>query len=154
MSRGYSPYSCVVLTTPERFNLFSSVLGELVDVRLDPDETAPLERFLESVALSGGETVVLDEAHFYRVDDLLRGLTRYLDGRMPKEHPMRFIVVSSRRKAGDAVLAYLAMYCGIYDLLYDVQRGEVSAGLARLVERTNTRNDILEVFTAKIKQKD
>lgn len=154
MNSTYSPYSCVVLTTPERLNLFSSVLGEGADVRLDPDETAPLDRFLEVVALSGGKTVVLDEAHFYRVEDLLGGLTRYLDGGMPKEHPMRFIVVSSRRAPGDGVLAYLAMYCGIYDLIYGAQRAEVTVALGRMLERENTRSDILEVFTAKIKHKE
>lgn len=150
----YSPRSCVVLTTPERFNLFSSVLGDEVDVRFDPDMTRPLEDLLMVVALSGGKTVVLDEAHFYSPRDLLEGLDRYLDDGTSARHPMRIIVVSSRRGADDPVLAHLALYDGIYDIVYGVQGAEVSAELARLREKSNSRNDIREIFLAVKKHKE
>lgn len=149
----YSPRSCVVLTTPERFNLFSSVLGEEVDARFDPDMTRPLEGMLNVVALSGGRTVVLDEAHFYCARDLVDGLDRYLDGGMCQKHPMRIIVVCSRRKAGDALLAHIAMYDGIYDLIFDAQGAEVTVRLAGLLEKPSSRSDILEIFSAAKKAK-
>lgn len=154
MARGYSSRSCVVLTTPERFNLFSSVLGDEVDARFDPETTRPLEGLLEAIALSGGETVVLDEAHFYNDRDLEEGLDRYLDGDTARWHPMRFIVVCSRRSADDPLLAHLAMYDGIYDLVFDAQGAEVSACLMRLLERRNRRSDIREIFSATKKQKE
>lgn len=154
METDYSPRSCVVLTTPERFNLFSSVLGEEVDVRFDPEMTRPLDGLLETVALSGGRTVVLDEAHFYTVGDLREGLDRYLDGPLADRHPMRIIVVCSRRTADDALLAHLALYDGLYDIVFDAQGAEVSARLAELIRRPNQRGDIREIFSAVKKQKE
>lgn len=154
MVSGYSPRSCVVLTTPERFTLFSSVLGEEVDAHFDPELTRPLDELLEMAALSGGRTVVLDEAHFYSLRDLQEGLDRYLDSEMPRRHPMRFIVVCSRRTAGDPFLAHVAMYDGIYDIVFDAQGAEVSVHLARLLERENRRDDIREIFSEVKKQKE
>lgn len=146
MAEGYSPRACVVLTTAERFSLFNAVLGEGVDVRFDPEATRPLEGLLAAVAMSGGTTVVLDEAHFYTADDMLEGLDRFLDGSVAQRHPMRFIVICSRRTADDPVLAHVAMYDGIYDLIFDAQGAEVSARLAEIVDRPNRRGDILEIF--------
>lgn len=142
----FSARSCVVFTTPERFELFGSVLGEGVDARFDPEKTRPLDAFLETVAVSGGRTIVLDEAHFYTIEDLCGGLERYLDGKAAARHPMRFIVVCSRRMAADSALARLALYCGIYDLIYDAQGAQVSVELGRVLRRPNRRHDILEVF--------
>lgn len=150
MIGGYSPRSCVVFTTPERFNLFSSVLGEDVDVRFEPELSRPLDAVLETVALSGGRTVVLDEAHFYQVQDMLEGLDRYLGSSLARSHDMRFIVVCSRRVADDAVLAHLAMYCGIYDLVYGVQGADVSVAIERLIDEPNGRQDVLDVLDASV----
>lgn len=157
MTKGYpdySPRSCVLLTTPERFGLFGPVLGEGIDVRFDPELTCPLDGMLKVAALSGGKTIVLDEAHFYSARDLQEGLDDYLDGPMSLRYPMRFIVVCSRRTAADPLLAHLAMYDGIYDLVFDAQGSEVSVQLARIIQKTNIRGDIQEIFSAVKKHKE
>lgn len=150
----YSPRSCVLLTTPERFGLFGPVLGEGIDVRFEPDLTRPLVGMLKMAAVSGGETIVLDEAHFYSPRDLQEGLDGYLDDPISLRHPMRFIVVCSRRKAADPFLAHIAMYDGIYDIIFDAQGSEVSVQLARIIEKTNCRGDIQQIFSAVKKHKE
>ncbi|MGI6032319.1 MAG: hypothetical protein ACOX69_02755 [Coriobacteriales bacterium] len=145
---GYSSCSSVVLTTSERLNLFTSVLGDGVDARLDPDETLPLDDFLCNVACARGKLVVLDEFHFYEVDDLLVGLERFLDIWPDLARRLRIVVVCSQRKAGDPVLTRLAAYCQIPDLIWDCRGGDVTIGLAEMLRKPCSRVDVLELLRA------
>ena len=145
---GYSSCSSVVLTTSERLNLFTSVLGDEVDARLDPDETAPLDDFLCNVVYAKGKLVVLDEFHFYEADDFLVGLERFLDIWTDLARRLRIVVVCSQRKAGDPVLTRLAAYCQIPDLIWGCQGSDVTIGLADLLRRTCSRADVLELLRA------
>jgi hypothetical protein len=144
----YSSCSSVVLTTSERLNLFTSVLGDEADARLDPDDTAPLDDFLCNVAYARGKLVVLDEFHFYEVDDLLVGLERFLDIWPDLARRLRIVVVCSQRKTGDPVLTRLAAYCQIPDLIWDRQGSDVTVELADMLRKTCSRADVLELLRA------
>ncbi len=143
----FSADSCVVLTTPERVNYFSSVLGEEIDLRFDPEATNPLADFLVNVFLSGGKTVILDEAHFYTAGHMLEGIDRYLDEKELKIGTLRLVVVCSRRRSDDPVLLHLASYCGLYDLIWDVSGTDLSVRLSSLLCCPNSRKDVLEILS-------
>lgn len=148
---GRSPYaqaSTVVLTTEERFGLYAPVVGRNVDVRFSPEETAPLQDFLVNCAASGGNLVILDEAHFLDADGMLKGLEAFLDDPDAPATSLGFIFVSSQRVPGDSLLYRLASYCGIYDLVYACDGPALSAALGELLRKPNTRHDVLELLTA------
>lgn len=142
----YPARSIVVLTTEERSNLFAAVIGEGADMRFSPRDTAPLFDFLVNCAVSGGRLVVLDEEHFIDVDDLMNGVEAYLDDPSATQPALDFIVVCSEREPGDPILYRLATYCGIYDLIYQCEGGEVAIALERLLRVPNTRKDVLDVL--------
>ena len=144
--RSYTPESIVVLTTQERFNLFGCIVGAGVDARFDPALTLPLHDFLANCAASGARLVILDEAHFVRARDLVEGLTSYLDDAQERPSLLDFIVVCSQRQAGDALLAHLVTYCGLYDIVYGCEGAALSAELSRLIRHPNTRHDVLELL--------
>ena len=143
---GTKATSCVLLTTAARVDYFAPVLGVDVDVRLDPSQTSPLHKFLESVASAGGALVVLDEAHFYDPGDMLAGIECFLDNPDMSEGALEFIVICSTRSAGDWLLARIAGYCGIYDIIYDCAGAEATMRLAGLLRRRNTRFDVIDVL--------
>lgn len=141
------PSSICVLTTSERMDLFRAAVGADADFWLDPLKTDALADFLCNALGSGGRVVVLDEEHFVTADVMCSGLQRFLDEPAYNAHRLRIIVVCSRRKAGEPLLSFLAMYCGIYDVLYDVDGPELSVRLQRLVAHPNRRSDVLELVT-------
>ena len=142
----FAPSSTVLLTTPERFGLFSSVLGAGIDVRLDPDETCPLHDFLCNCAGSGGSLVVLDEAHFIDGAAMARGLGAYLDDAAVPAGSLSFMVVCSQRAPGDSLLAYIAAYCGVYDIICDCDGAALTSALSHLLGSPNTRHDVVDLI--------
>lgn len=141
----HSSDAIVVLTTEERFGLFAPVVGTGADARFDPGQTRPLHDFLVNCASSGAQLVILDEAHFIKVEDMVDGLQEYLDDPDVPATSLGIIVVCSGRGPGDKLLSYLATYCGVYDIVYGVEGAELSAALGALLRRPNTRRDVLEL---------
>ena len=140
------PESIIVLTTEERSSLFVSVIGSGADMRFTPRDTTPLRDFLINCALSGGELAILDEEHFIDVDDLVHGVESYLDDPEAPAPLLRLVIVCSARVPGDPVLYWLATYCGLYDIVYGCEGGDVSAALAKVLHAPNTRRDVLDVL--------
>lgn len=150
LEEGFVSESTVVLTTQERMSWFSAVLGDGVDARFDPVATCPLDEFLGNVATAGGKMVVLDEDHFLSVEEMVSGLAAYLNDATRVQGALRIVIVCSERQPGDEVLAFLTMYCGLYDIVYGRQGPLLSKGLAMVLRRRNTRLDVLELLDSSI----
>lgn len=134
----------VVLTTHERCGYFTAALGHDIDLRMNPKREPPLDDLLHNVIVAGGRLAIIDEAFFVSVDDLALGLERFIREEVRPER-IRLIVVCTQRHAGDAFLAFLVMYCGVFDIIYEKSGVEVSMELIRLLEKGNTRSDVLHL---------
>lgn len=134
----------VVLTTHERSGYFTSVLGRDIDLRLDPKQGVSLQDDLHNVMVAGGKLAIIDEAHFIDVDDMAYGLEGFVRSEKDPDR-LRIVVVCTQRKEGDALLAFLVAYCGIFDIIYDLAGVDVSMQLIRLLERGNKRVDVLDL---------
>lgn len=134
----------VVLTTHERSGYFTSVLGDDIDLRFDPQQGGALHDVLHNVVVAGGKLVILDEAFFIDVDEMALGLERFFTHEKDPKR-LRFIVVCTRRGKGDLLLAFLVMYCGIYNIIYGKSGIDLSIELSRLIERDNTRADVIDL---------
>lgn len=135
----------VVLTTHERSGYFTSVLGEDIDLRLDPKQDGSLQDDLHNVMVAGGRLVVIDEAHFIDVDDMAYGLEEFVQSEKDADR-IRIVVVCTQRKEGDALLAFLVAYCGIFDIIYDLAGVDVSLQLIKLLESKSRRSDVLHLL--------
>lgn len=137
----------VVLTTHERSSLYLPVLGDRADIRFDPCREPPLEDLLHNVIVAGGSLVVIDEAFFRSIDDMAVGLERFVR-QNPHCERLKLIVVCSHRKPDDRLLAFLVMYCGIYNIIFDSTGACVSADLADLIRHDNARKDVIGLIEA------
>lgn len=135
----------VVLTTHERSSLYLPMVGEQADIRFDPCREPPLEDLLHNVVVAGGALVIIDEAFFRSADDMAMGLQRFVC-QNPRSERLRLIVVCSHRSPGDRLLAFLVMYCGIYNIIYDRTGTDISMGLADLMRRDNTRKEVIDLI--------
>lgn len=137
----------VVLTTHERKGYFTSILGEDIDLRFNPRHEGTLENLLHNTIAAGGSLVIIDEAFFIDVDDMATGLENFF---RRESHPerLKLIIVCTHREVGDFLLAFLVMYCGIYNIIYGKSGVDVSIGLQRLMKRDNTRADVLHLAEA------
>ena len=137
----------VVLTTHERSGYFTSVLGDDIDLRFNPNHEGALENVLHNTIAAGGNLAIIDEAFFIKADDMATGLESFF---RQESHPerLKFIVVCTHREVGDVLLAFLVMYCGIYNIIYGKSGIDVSIDLGRLMERDNTRSDVLHLAEA------
>lgn len=141
MRKGNEPKGAVVLTTHERSGYFTSVLGENIDIRFDSRHGPVLEDVLHNVLVAGGRLVILDEAFFVDVDDLARGLELFYKHERNSDK-LNVIVVCTHRKSGDFFLAFLVLYCHIYNIIYDKFGVDVSIELIRLLEQDNSFSDV------------
>lgn len=134
----------VVFTTHERMGYFTSVLGDDIDVRLNPRRGFLLQNSLHNILVAGGGLVVIDEAFFIDIDDLALGLEEFF---VSERHAQRLklILVCTHRKVGDIFLAFLVLYCHIYNIIYDKSGVDVSIGLLELIDRDNTFFDVSEL---------
>lgn len=134
----------VVFTTHERTGYFTSVLGDDIDIRLSPKRGFLLQNSLHNILVAGGALVVIDEAFFMDIDDLALGLERFF---VSEKHAQRLklILVCTHRKAGDIFLAFLVLYCHIYNIIYDKTGVDVSISLLELIDRDNTFYDVSEL---------
>ncbi len=137
----------VVLTTHERSGYFTSVLGHDIDLRLSPKRDFVLDDALHNISVAGGKLVVIDEAFFVDPDDMALGLERFFRNERNPER-LRLIVVCTHRKEGDLLLAFLVMYCGIFDIIYGKTGVDISIDLVKLMQRSNTRSDVLHLAEA------
>lgn len=137
--------SAVVFTTHERSGYFTSVLGENIDLRLDPRQGDALHDILHNIIVAGGNLVVIDEAFFIDVDAMAFGLEQFVKSRKMNGR-LKIIVVCAQRKEGDALLAFLVGYCGIYNIIYDSTGVGVSIRLSELLRRDNMRADVIELI--------
>lgn len=137
----------VVLTTHERSGYFTSVLGEDIDLRFNPHHEGTLEDVLHNTIAAGGDLVIIDEAFFISADDMAIGLERFF---RKESHPerLKIIIVCTHREVGDFLLAFLVMYCGIYNIIYGKSGIDVSIDLSKLIQRNNTRADVLHLAEA------
>ena len=137
----------VVLTTHERSGYFTSVLGNDIDLRFNPSHEGALENVLHNTIAAGGNLAIIDEAFFIKADDMATGLESFF---RQERHPerLKFIVVCTHREVGDVLLAFLVMYCGIYNIIYGKSGIDVSIDLGKLMERDNTRSDVLHLAEA------
>ncbi len=140
----FSSDSVVVLTTHERFAYFSAVLQGDVDARFNPKNDPALDDLLHNVIVAGGKTVVIDEDYFMSIDDLIHGLERFVDNEAERGR-LDIIVVCSRRSTGDRLLAFLVMYCGIYDIIFDKQGTDITVCLERMLKKRRARCDVHEL---------
>lgn len=140
----FSSDSVVVLTTHERFAYFSAVLQGDVDARFNPKNDPALDDLLHNVIVAGGKTVVIDEDYFMSIDDLIHGLERFVDNEAERGR-LDIIVVCSRRSIGDRLLAFLVMYCGIYDIIFDKQGTDITVCLERMLKKRRARCDVHEL---------
>lgn len=145
-SCAYPRGSIVVLTTEERVHLFRTALGDDVDAHFDPQDTAPLRDFMSNCANSGGKLIVLDEAHFIRVEDMVDGVQEYLDDPFASSPFLDVMIVCPEREAGDRLLAYCATYLGIYQIVYGCDGSELVASVAETAARPCTRRDVLPLI--------
>ena len=135
-----------VLTTHERADWYRGVFGAHADYKFDPRQTMPLDMFLNNLTIGGGSLVVVDEAHVISADAMLAGIKRYVDDPRRRSKSLRIMVVCSKRGPKDRLLAVLAGYCGIYDLIYGVTGADVSVAIERLLDQPNSRLDVLELL--------
>lgn len=137
----------VVLTTHERKGYFTSVLGEDIDLRFNPHHEGALENVLHNTIAAGGNLAIIDEAFFISADDMATGLESFF---RQESHPerLKLIIVCTHREVGDFLLAFLVMYCGIYNIIYGKSGIDVSIDLDRLMRRDNTRADVLHLAEA------
>lgn len=144
MNTSYESIGTVVLTTHERSGYFTSVLGDDIDLRCSPYRDVTLHNLLHNTLVAGGSLAVIDESFFMDADEMALGLERFF---LEETHPerLRLIVVCTQRKAGDPLLAFLVMYCGIYNIIYGKTGVGVSVELERLASRDNTRADVLHL---------
>lgn len=134
----------VVLTTHERSGYFTSVLGDDIDLRFNPHHEGALENVLHNVIAAGGGLAIIDEAYFMDADDMAMGLESFFRKESRPER-LKFIIVCTHREVGDLLLAFLVMYCGIYNIIYGKSGVDVSIDLTKLIERDNTRADVLHL---------
>ncbi len=137
----FSPSSTVVLTTHERSEYFYAALGDGIDVHLDTRRDPSLNDMLYNISVSGGKLVVLDEDYFSSPEEMLTGLEQFID---TVQHPDRlsFIVVCSRREAGDALLAHLVTYCQIYNIVYGKRGVDIATSLGSVINAPRTRSQV------------
>lgn len=138
--------SIVVLTTPERCDLFRAAVGNGADLRFDPLQTAPLDTFLVNSRLSGATLCVIDEDHFYSEKDMQTGIDAYVDDPERESSDLRLLLVCSNRRPGDSMLKHYAGYCGIYDIIYGCSGTEITNRLAVMLRRKNRRLDVLDLL--------
>lgn len=131
----------VVLTTHERSGYFTSVLGENIDLRFDYRQGSALQNVLHNTLVAGGNLAIIDEAFFINLDDLAHGL-EYFISHEKDPHRLKIIVVCTHREAGDFFLAYLVMYCSVYNIIYGKSGVEVSLNLMELIKRENSFCDV------------
>ena len=141
----YSPASTVVLTTHERYSYFSAALGDGIDAHFNPKDEPPLEDLLHNIIIARGKLVIVDEAFFISPDDMALGLERYFSSEEHFER-LEIIVVCSQRYPGDRLLAFLVMYCGIYNIVFGKQGAEISLELEHLLRQPNTRREVLPLI--------
>lgn len=144
MNTLYESSGAVVLTTHERSGYFTSVLGEDIDIRFDPMNSLMLQNVLHNTLVAGGRLVIIDEAFFMDTDELARGLECFFRHE-EQSHRLKLIVVCTHRVAGDFFLAFLVLYCHIYNIIYDKSGVEVSIGLIDLMKRDNTFCDVVHL---------
>lgn len=144
MNSLYESSGAVVLTTHERSGYFTSVLGEDIDLRFDPRNGFMLQNVLHNTLVAGGRLVIIDEAFFMDTDELARGLECFFRHE-EQSHRLKLIVVCTHRAAGDFFLAFLVLYCHIYNIIYDKSGVEVSIGLIDLMRRDNTFRDVVHL---------
>lgn len=135
----------VVLTTHERSSFFTSVLGDDIDLRLNPKQLGPLDDVLHNIIVAGGTFVIIDEAFFMDVDDMALGLERFFTSEA-NPHRLKIIVVCARRKKDDVLLSFLVGFCGIYNIIYDASSVEMSIRLCSLLERDNARTNVIDLI--------
>lgn len=147
MNTSCSSSGIIVLTTHERSGYFTSVLGDDVDLRYSPQREATLQTLLHNAIVAGGDLAVIDEAFFMDADDMAYGLESFVREESRPER-LKLIVVCTQREEGDHLLAFLVMYCGIYNIIYGKTGVDVSLDLDRLVRRDNTRADVIHLAEA------
>lgn len=140
----YESSGAVVLTTHERSGYFTSVLGEDIDMRFDPRNGFVLQNVLHNTLVAGGRLAILDEAFFMDTDEFARGLECFFRHE-EQSHRLKLIVVCTHRAAGDFFLAFLVLYCHIYNIIYGKSGVEVSIGLIDLMRRDNTFHDVVHL---------
>ncbi len=133
-----------VLTTEERSRWYKAVFGLYAQYVYDPGRTDPLPQYLFNLKAAKADLVVLDEAHFMSVEMLAGGIKEYVDSGNSASGPMRIIVVCPDRQPGDALLAFLAAYCHVYDIVCAKNPMDLTAELEHLTNRPNERVDALE----------
>ena len=142
--------SVTVLTTEERSDWFKAVFGMEAHYVYDPSKTEPLGLYLSNLRIGHGSLVVLDEAHFPSADMLLMGVKSYVDDSHNMNGNMRLVVVCPGRKPGDRMLAYLTMYCQLFDIICAEDGIELISQLEQLVRMPNRRNDVLSYMTGNV----
>lgn len=135
--------SVTVLTTEERVDLFKAVFGNMADYVFNPVKTSPLCQYLTNLRIGRGSAVVLDETHFPTSDIFATGIREYVDSCAVPGESMRIIVVCSGRKPGDGLLAFLTMYCHVYDIVCAIEPLDLVSELEQLVHTPNKRTDVL-----------
>lgn len=135
--------SVTVLTTEERADLFSAVFGKAAHYVFNPIRTNPLGQYLTNLRIGHGRVVVLDESHFLTTDDLASGVREYVDTCTGAGDELRLVVVCSGREPGDTLLAFLATYCHVYDIICASEAIDIVSELEQLVHAPNRRSDAL-----------
>ncbi len=146
----YSSKSITVLTFPERADLYRSIVGPDADFKLRPNITAPLDEFLTMIYMNHGSLVVIDEGHFIDLNGFKEGIKRYVDNPVNSKRNLRLIFVCADRKPGDELLSFLSAYCSFYDIVYDVSGIDISVKLEQLINKPNTRFDVLKLLESTI----
>lgn len=139
-----------VLTTEERSDWYKAVFGMEAHYVFDPAKTEPLASYLSNLRIGRGSLVVLDEAHFLSADMLLMGVKGYVDDPRNADGKMRLLIVCSDRHPGDKLLAYLTMYCHVFDIVCAEGCIELVSQLEQLVRTPNKRSDVLAYMTGDV----
>lgn len=142
--------SVTVLTTEERSDWYRAVFGMEAHYVYDPSKTDPLGAYLSNLRIGRGSLVILDEAHFLSAEMLLMGVKSYVDDPCNAESAMRIVVVCSGRQPGDRMLAYLTMYCQVFDIICAVECIDLVDELEQLIRTPNRRNDVLPYMAGEI----
>lgn len=142
--------SVTVLTTEERSDWYKAVLGMEAHYVFDPSQTDSLGSYLSNLRIGKGSLVILDEPHFLSAEMLLMGVKNYVDDPRNAESKMRIIVVCPGRKPGDRMLAYLTMYCQIFDIICAEDCFELMAHLEQLIRTPNKRSDVLAYMAGEV----
>ncbi|MCQ2751600.1 MAG: hypothetical protein MJ189_00605 [Coriobacteriales bacterium] len=147
-----------IFTTSERQDYYRCIIGEGYNCYFTPQSMLEFYNSLHNQIVAGCKYIVVDERHFYDVEDLCTALFYFQFSDVANLHSYNVFVCMSDRLPGDEYLNFIVADCGIYNIIYDCNNlMDISVKFKKLLMHSNKKNDIFNLYTlpkfAKISKK-